>query len=212
MLPTQATDPVIIQAIDTARCSISQGAHGFSVTAPVLPARELVIQNVVNANGHHRAAASAPDDSSRANSRRRGNKFHNLEIFNLLHITKDILLISGEEWEEVEMEHMIEYMENNRMGAFLHHKFMELYNKKVPSTSDPNMPDTICLVKKIHFKIKEMSDAAINVNINDAELGIELADDTRADTAGVASARACCSEPRPFVSPCNCHNNNATNQ
>jgi hypothetical protein len=56
---------------------------------------------------------------------------------------------------------------------------------------------TLC--KKTRFKIKEKSDAAINVDVNDAaaELGIEPADDTaaEADTAGVASARACRYEP-----------------
>jgi hypothetical protein len=53
-----------------------------------------------------------------------------------------------------------------------------------------NKPDTVHLMKKIHFKIKEKSDAAINVDVNDAELGIKLVDDTAADTAGVASACA----------------------
>jgi hypothetical protein len=53
-------------------------------------------------------ATSSPDDASRANSRRRGKKFHNPENFNFLNITEDVLPISGEEWEEVEMEHMIE--------------------------------------------------------------------------------------------------------
>jgi hypothetical protein len=151
--------------------------------------RSSKIKNAANANGRRRAAASAPDDSSRANSKRRGNKFHNPEIFNFFHITEDILPISGEEWEEVETEHMIEYAENNRTGASLRRKFMELYNKKVP-TGDPNMPDTVRLAKKIRFKIEEKSDAAINVDVDDAELGIEPADDTAADTAGVASARA----------------------
>lgn len=119
------------------------------------------------------------EESSRANNRRRGNKFHNPEIFNFLHITEDIVPISGEEWEEVETEHMIEYAENNKTGASLRRKFMELYNKKVP-TGDPNMPDTVRLGKKIHSKIEEKSDAAINVDVDDAELGIERADDTAA--------------------------------
>jgi hypothetical protein len=54
---------------------------------------------------------------------------------------------------------------------------MELYNENVP-TGDPNMPDTVRLMKKIYFKIEEKFDAAINVHVNDAELGIEPADDT----------------------------------
>jgi hypothetical protein len=65
--------------------------------------------------------------------------------------------------------------------------------------------------KKIHFNIEEKSDTTINVDIDNiaAELGIKPVDDTTADTAGVASARARCYEPRSYVSCRNCSNNNA---
>lgn len=139
-------------------------------------------------------------------SKKKGNKFYNPEIFNFLHITEDILPISGDDWEEVEIEHMIEYAENNRTGASLRrNKFMELYNKKIP-TGDPTMPDTVKLAKKIRHLIEEKSDAAVGVD--DAELGIE-------PDAGVASAnqgsnRARRPESRPFVSPRN--RNNTTSE
>jgi hypothetical protein len=69
---------------------------------------------------------------------------------------------------------------------------MELYNENVP-TSNPNMPDAVHLMKKIYFKIKEKFDTTINVYVNDAKLGIELADHTTADTA--ARCRFCACPP-----------------
>jgi hypothetical protein len=64
MPPTQAPQILLFSKplIARSRHLISQGTHGFSVAAPVLAARELVLQNAANANGHHHAAAYAPDD------------------------------------------------------------------------------------------------------------------------------------------------------
>jgi len=61
------------------------------------------------------------------------------------------------------------------------------------------MPDTVRLVKKIWYKIEEKADAAINVVVDDVELGIDEDD-------GSATAPHAAPATRAFVSP-RTHNN-----
>jgi len=218
ILPSRPRNDVVL-AIDRARSAISRGSHGYSAAAATIAARESIERvmpgattaaaAIANAPGRRRAAAdaAAPDASRATKKKKKGPKFHNPEIFNFLHITEDILPISGEEWEDVETEHMIEYAEHNRTAASIRRKFMELYNKKIP-TGDPTMPDTVRLAKTIRYKIEEKSDAAVGVEVDDAELGIEP-DDAGVTSANQGSACARRPESRPFVSPRN-RNNNTT--
>jgi hypothetical protein len=70
-------------------------------------------------------------------ARGRGGSPAYSELLNLLGIIEQIIPVSGEEWDQVEMHHCISYPVRKADG--LQCKFQELYRKK-KSTGDPDCP------------------------------------------------------------------------
>jgi hypothetical protein len=144
---------------------------------------------------------------------RRGAQFREAEIMSFLELALEYLPISGEEWDDIALEHGLNaaYEPLNRTGQSLRRKFMDLYNKKVP-TGDPHMPETVKLAKKIRYKIEERADAAANVEVTDADLGI-APEDADADTSAPAAAASAGAgrTPRPLVSSTPRNRNSNTN-
>jgi hypothetical protein len=60
-----------------------------------------------------------------------------MELLNLLSIIEWLVPVSGEEWDQVEVQHGLMYP--NRKAEGLRRKFQELYRKK-KSTGDPDCP------------------------------------------------------------------------
>jgi hypothetical protein len=63
--------------------------------------------------------------------------YSEMELLNLLGIIEQIIPVSGEEWDQVEVHHCTLYPARKAEG--LGHKYQELYRKK-KSTGDPDCP------------------------------------------------------------------------
>jgi hypothetical protein len=94
--------------------------------------------------------AARQDDGTRGRSG--SPAYSEMELLNLLSIIERIILVSGEEWDQVEMHHSISYPVRKAEG--LRRKFQELFRKK-KSTGDPDCPLSVKHAKLLRREIIE---------------------------------------------------------
>jgi hypothetical protein len=85
-------------------------------------------------------------------------KFHRL-----LDVINSILPMGGEEWNNVEHEHNIKFLEKNCVVEMLCRKF-QLLNLMKPPTGDPTIPPEVERAKQTNNPIKLKADILVGEN------------------------------------------------